>query len=120
MSRVSLFLLLLCLAVGVGLGLYFGWEVSPVQYTDTDPVSLRQSYKDDYILMAAAVYAADGDLAAARARVESLGVKSPGAAVADTTGRFIKTHQPEADVRRLVLLAIAFRNVTPEMQPYLP
>jgi hypothetical protein len=120
MSRVSLLIVLLCLAAGVGLGLYYGWEVSPVQYTDTDPVSLGQAYKDDYILMTASVYAADGDLAVARARVESLGVKSPGVALAETTGRFIKTRQPEADVRRLVLLAIAFKNVTPEMQPYLP
>ena len=120
MSRVSVFILLICLAAGIGLGVYYGWVVSPVQYSDTDPAALRQSYKDDYILMTAAIYSADGDLAAARAQLETLGVKEPGAAVAEATGRFIKAHQPEADLRHLVLLAIALKTVTPEMQPYLP
>jgi hypothetical protein len=120
MSRAAAFLLLVCLVAGVGLGVYYGWVVSPVQYADTDPASLRQSYKDDYILMAADIYSADGDLAAARTRLQALAVKDPGPAVADATGRFIQARQPTADLRRLVLLAIALKDVTPEMQPYLP
>ena len=122
MSRASVVIILICLAVGVSLGLYYGWVISPVQYTDTDPISLRQSYQDDYVLMTAAIYASDGDLAAARARLAPLAAaaKDPGVTVAEATGRFIKAHQPDVDLRRLVRLAIAFKTVTPEMQPYLP
>jgi len=106
--------------MGAGLGVFYGWVVSPVQYADTDPASLRQTYKDDFILMTADIYAANGDLAAADVRLATLAVKDPGQAVADATGRFIKEKQPAADLRRLVLLAIALKDVTPEMQPYLP
>ena len=120
MSRRSATILLICLIAGVGLGLYYGYVASPVQYTNTDPVTLRQADKDDYILMTASVYAADNDLNAVRERLGSLGFKDPGQAVADATERYIKSGLPQADLRRLVLLAIALKTVTPAMQPYLP
>ena len=56
MSRASLVTLIFSLALGLGADLYIGWVISPVQYVDTDPASLSQTYKDDYILMIAAVY----------------------------------------------------------------
>ena len=120
MSRFSAFVLLVCLIAGAGLGVYYGYVVSPVQYTDTDPVALRQVYKDDYILMTASIYSTDNDLETARERLASLGFKDAGAAVAEATGRYIKAGLPEPDLRRLVYLAIALKTVTPEMQPYLP
>jgi len=120
MSRRSAIVLLVCLIAGAGLGLYYGYVVSPVQYTNTDPASLRQADKDDYILMTASIYAADSDLAAARERVADLGFDDAGAAVAATTERYIKAGLPQADLRRLVFLAIALKTVTPAMQPYLP
>ncbi len=120
MSRQSAIVLLVCLIAGIGLGLYFGYVVSPVQYTDTSPSSLRQADKDDYILMTASIYAADNDLDAARERLTNLGFDNAGAAVAETTERYIKAGLPQADLRRLVFLAIGFKTVTPAMQPYLP
>jgi hypothetical protein len=120
MSRLASIVLLICLVAGVGLGLYYGYVVSPVQYTNTELTSLRQADKDDYILMTAATYAGDSDLEAARARVTSLGYKDAGQAVADTTERYIKAGRPTADLRRLVYLAIGLKTVTPAMQPYLP
>ena len=65
MSRASLVTLVVCLALGLGAGLYIGWVVAPVQYVDTAPASLSQTYKDDYVLMIAAIYSENGDLAAA-------------------------------------------------------
>ena len=70
--------------------------------------------------MTASMYVDDNDLTAARERLASLGFKDPGAAVAEATERYIKSGLPEADVRRLVFLAIALKTVTPAMQPYLP
>jgi len=120
MSRASLVTLIFSLALGLGAGLYIGWVVSPVQYVDTDPASLSQTYKDDYILMIAAVYSQNGDLAAARARLAALDFADPGAAVAAAAHRFIAAQKPEADLRRVARLAAAFNATTPEMQPYLP
>jgi len=120
MSRLSATVLLVCLVAGSGLGLYYGYALSPVEYTNTDPASLRQADKDDYILMTASIFAADNDLAAARERLANLGFDNAGPAVADTTERYIKAGLPQADLRRLVFLAIALKTVTPAMQPYLP
>ena len=120
MSRASVVTLLLSAALGLGLGLYFGWVVAPVQYVDTDPSTLSQTHKDDYILMIATIYAGDGDAAAARARLAALGFADPGAGVAAAAHRFIAAQGPEADLRRLARLAAALDATTPEMQPYLP
>ena len=120
MSRASLLTFIVSLAAGLGAGLYIGWVVSPVQYVNTDPASLRQSYKDDYVLMIAGAYAQDRDAVSARARLAGLGFADPGPAVAAAAHRFIAAHQPDGDLHRLVGLAEAFNAVTPEMQPYLP
>ena len=120
MSRHAAIVLLICLIAGLALGVYYGYVVSPVQYTDTEPASLRQADKDDYILMTAAIYSTDNDLAAARERLAKLEFKDVGAAVAEATGRYISAGLPEADLRRLVYLAIALKTVMPQMQPYLP
>jgi len=110
--------LLVALAVGVAAGLYVGWVVSPVEYTDTAPASLAQSHQDDYVLMIATRYAGDGNLATARAGLQSLGFTETG--VADVTSRFIAAQRPESDIRRLVALAAGLGALIPEMQPYLP
>ncbi len=130
MSRASLVTLIFSLALGLAAGLYIGWVVSPVQYVDTDPASLSQTYKDDYILMIAAVYSQNGDLAAARARLAELGFADPGPAVAAAAHRFISppkrsgagiaAQKPEADLRRVARLAAAFNATTPELLRYLP
>ena len=120
MPRASLLTLIVSIALGIGLGLYIGWVVSPVRYVDTDPASLRQAYKDDYLLMIATTYAQDHDLASARVHLTTLGFNNPGPAVAAAVHRFIVAQGSETDLRRLVGLAAAFEAVTPEMQPYLP
>lgn len=111
-------LLLIALVVGLGAGLYVGWVVSPVEYTDTAPVSLAQVYKDDYVLLIATRYTGDQDQDAARAGLQALGLTASG--VVDVTLRFIAAQRPETDIRRLVALAVGLGAATPEMQPYLP
>ena len=109
----------LALLAGAGLGLFLGWVVSPVQYVDTDPPSLRQDYQDDYVLMIAAVYARDGDLVLARARLTGLGFSDPGPAVAGAAERYLAVPAPAPDLQRLARLAAAFNAVSPALQPYL-
>ncbi|MGH2521449.1 MAG: hypothetical protein ACRDH2_02995 [Anaerolineales bacterium] len=116
MSRGSLSVVLIPLIAGLGLGLYLGWVVSPVKYVDTDPASLSQTHKDDYILMTATLYSADADLEAARARLASLGFDGAQArpAVAAAAQRLITTQQPEDDLRRVAALAAAL-GVQPDL-----
>ena len=119
MSR-STFAFLVALVAGLGLGLVVGWVLSPVQYTDTDPPSLRQDYRDDYVLMIATDYAREDDLVLARARLAGLGFSDPGPAVALAGARLALASAPEADLRRLARLAAALQSVPPELQTYLP
>lgn len=60
---------LLGVALGVLGGLYYAWLVSPVEYIDTAPDSLRADFRDDYLALIGAAYASTGDLVRARARL---------------------------------------------------
>ncbi len=120
MSRGAVFTFFLTLALGLGLGLYIGWVAAPLQYVNTAPDSLNQAAKDDLILMAATVYAADGQLEAARARLAALGYDDPGPAAAAAAQRALAAGAPEPDLRRLAGLASAFGALPPELQPYQP
>lgn len=74
-------LILLGLIIGVALGVFYGGVISPVSYTDTAPAALRGDYKDQYLLLIATSYTADGDLDRARQRMAQLGVADPAGAV---------------------------------------
>jgi len=63
--------------IGAAGGLYYGWVVSPVEYIDTTPDSLRIDYKSDYVLMVAEAYQAENDLPTAARRLALLGETTP-------------------------------------------
>ena len=75
MSRWIAFLLAIIL--GIAAGLYYGWVISPVEYVDTTPNTLRIDYKTDFVLMVAEVYQTDGDIEIAARRLALLGDDSP-------------------------------------------
>jgi hypothetical protein len=75
--RLRLPHLLLGLAIGLAAGLLYGWLISPVEYVDTTPDSLRLDYRTDYVLMVAEAYAADQNLELARVRLAALGTQPP-------------------------------------------
>jgi hypothetical protein len=68
---------LISLALGIAIGLLVTWVLLPVQYTNADAADLRLSYKDDYLRMIGAAYQVDGNLNAAKARLNELGLSSP-------------------------------------------
>jgi hypothetical protein len=68
---------LVALAMGVGLGLLYSWVISPVQYTDTGPNSLRADYQAAYVQLAARAFVVDGNLGRARTRLALLGWTDP-------------------------------------------
>lgn len=90
-------LFLITIAIGAAAGLYYGWVVSPVQYVDSYPSTLRADYKTDYVLMVAEAYQAEGDLSLAMRRLAVLG---------DTT--------PDESVNKALLFAISINPPYPQ------
>jgi hypothetical protein len=69
---------LLALIIGIALGLAYGWVISPVEYVDTTPDTLRADYRADYVLMVAEAYQAEQDPELAVHRLAILGSQTPG------------------------------------------
>jgi hypothetical protein len=107
------------LVAGAGLGVWYGWEVNPVAYTNTDLAHLHPSYRDEYILMVSKAYALDGDLDAARARIEWLTLPDPASTAADLAEQAIAESAPAAQIRALAHLAQALGADRPALAPYL-
>jgi hypothetical protein len=57
------------MAVGVAIGILYAWLISPVEYVDTAPSSLRPTYRQQYMALIAQAYASTGDLERAKARL---------------------------------------------------
>jgi hypothetical protein len=105
------------LLIGTGLGLWYGWEIDPVAYVDTDMAHLHPYYRDEFILMVSSGYALDGDLEAARAKIALLALPDAAAAVADLAERSAATGAPAARVRALTDLASALAAPTTAGSP---
>ncbi|HIE57173.1 MAG TPA: hypothetical protein EYP88_02930, partial [Anaerolineales bacterium] len=75
------------LVIGIILGLIYAWIIAPVQYVDTEPVTLRADLKDTYRLTIAQSYAVTGDLARAQARLALLGDEDSAQALAEQAQR---------------------------------
>jgi len=51
----------LVVLLGLALGLVYGWVISPVEYLDTTPSTLRYDYRTDYVLMVAEIFDSSQD-----------------------------------------------------------
>ncbi len=111
-------LILIGMAAGAGLGLYLGWVAWPTEFDEANPAVLEESYRDEYILMTATVYAADGDLNNARSRIASLGQQGQDALFNLTLNKILQGEN-ETEIRQLVHLAADLGLNSPAMSPYL-
>src|SRR6266849_5852449 len=98
---------LLGLAAGLGLALLYTWVISPVQYIDTAPDSLRADYRFAYAKLAARAYAVDGDLGRAHTRLALLGMSDPAKGVATLAQQAASTGNDPAGSHALAALASA-------------
>ncbi len=102
-------LFLLSILAGAGLGLYYGWVISPVEYVDTVPSTLRADYKADYALMVAEVFESEQDVEAAARRLALLGSEPP-AALASAALEFARqAGYAPADLQLLQDLTLALQ-----------
>ncbi|MBK8931464.1 MAG: hypothetical protein IPM76_03930 [Chloroflexi bacterium] len=111
-------LIILGLIVGGLLGLYLGWIAWPTEFTDANPSVLAEPYQQDYLLMIATVYAADGDLQAAQQYLAKLGDRGPSILNAYVLDEILLGKQGP-DVQHLARLAHDLGFDSPALQPYL-
>ena len=105
-SRLKRFaFFLLAILVGAALGVFLGWEVIPVRYTETGPHTLRQDYQTDYTLMVAEIYAEEGDLAMAIARLAYLGDEQPAALTQEAIAYAQNVQYSSDDLALMISLA---------------
>lgn len=111
---------LLGLILGGLLGLYLGWFQFPREAYRSDMTELAQSFRDDYAVLIAAGYAADGDLPGALERLSRLRVDDMPRFVQRLTDRVIASSARDIrDIRLLVALARGLGRLTPAMEPFL-
>ena len=104
---------LIVLALGVAAGLVYGWVISPVEYVDIAPGSLRADYRTDIVLMAATIYHADDDLDAAARRLTMLGSESPATLASQALTYAFENNYPEPDLILLQVLAADLQTWQP-------
>jgi hypothetical protein len=104
---------LIALALGIAAGVVYGWVLSPVQYVDIAPASLRLDYRTDYALMTAQVYHADRDLDAAARRLTVFGSDPPADIASQALTYAFQNNFPEADIKLLQELASALQTWQP-------
>jgi hypothetical protein len=115
----SLLIVCLGLVAGIALGLYLGWVAWPTEFSEADPVMLRESYRRDYALMIAATYDIDNDLDAAQRRLANLDAQDGRGWLFTVTIDAILAENNPADIRQLVRLATDLGLYSPAFQPYL-
>jgi hypothetical protein len=118
MSAQRWFLFVLSVILGLALGLLYGWVISPVQYVDTTPSTLRADFRTDYTLMVAEIFENDKNVDQAARRLASLGSQPP-AQIASVALNFAQEHNYAAtDINLLQNLTVALQVWQPaESQP---
>jgi len=109
MSPKRWILFALALIIGTGAGLYYGWVISPVQYIDTTPSTLRADFRADYTLMVAETYQADQNLENAARRLAILGSQPPAQIVVSALDFATRNNYSPADTALLQNLGAAMQ-----------
>ena len=105
---------LIAILVGLALGLVYGWVVSPVEYVDTTPETLREDYRTDYVLMAAEIYRSSLDLDLAARQLAMLGSQPPPQIAAGALDYALGAGYPPADIALLQVLAPDLQSGEPD------
>ncbi len=91
--------------IGVVLGLLIAYVISPVEYIDTAPYSLRSDAKENMRGLIALSYKADGDLSRARSRLALLQDANPLQVLADQAQRMLAKNTSPDEARALAQMA---------------
>jgi hypothetical protein len=87
--------------------LLYSWVISPAEYIDTPPFSLREDYKDQYRVLIAEAYNATGDLQRAQARLNLLRDENPTEVLVAQAQQYLAEGEYVQDAQALANLASA-------------
>jgi hypothetical protein len=99
----------LVILTGLGLGLLYGWLISPVEYVDTTPNTLRADFRTDFVLMTAETYQSEQDIETAARRLALLGSQPPNETAAQALRFAEQNGYYPADIRLLQDLIAALQ-----------
>lgn len=103
----------LSLIAGVGISLFYGWVISPVQYVNTTPNTLRIDFQADYVLMIAEIYQSDQNITVAAQRMGVLGSQPPAEIAAQALSFAQQNGYSAADIAIMQNLVAALKVVQP-------
>ena len=106
--------LLTGVVLGIILGILFAWVISPVKYVDTAPESLKDEFKDQYRILIASAYVANGDLVRAKARLELLDEADIYLVVAEQAQQMLAEGGSVEEAQALGRLALALGQEIPQ------
>jgi len=106
----------IAILVGLTAGVIYGWEVNPIRDAGLLPDKLRIDYKTDVVLMAAELYHAKKDIAAAISRLAFVG-DAPAGDIVDQAINFAErnNYAPE-DVQLMWQLAFAVESTLTDLE----
>ncbi len=99
--------LLTAIILGLVLGLLYSWVISPTEYIDTPPFSLREDFKDRYRAAIAVAYDTTDDLQRAQARLNLLRDDDPAMVLVAQAQRYLAEGDQVRDAQALANLASA-------------
>lgn len=94
------------LILGLVLGVLWGWYVAPVRYTDTEPVTLNPTAKDEYRILIALAYSYNQDAARSQSRLALLDDPDPMTSLASLAQRANANGRPQNEIHAISQLAI--------------
>lgn len=100
--------------LGIILGILFAWVISPVEYVDTAPESLTNEFKDQYRVLIASAYVANGDLVRAKARLGLLDEADIYLVVAEQAQQMLAEGGSVEEAQALGRLALALGQEIPQ------
>ncbi len=106
--------LLTGVVLGIILGILFAWIISPVKYVDTAPESLKDEFKDQYRVLIASAYVANGDLVRAKARLALLDEVDIYLVVAEQAQQMLAEGGSVEEAQALGRLALALGQEIPQ------
>ena len=108
------------LMIGMSMSLFYTWVLDPPALTLAPPSSLNPHDKEIYMMLVAAGYAADGDLARAERRLAALRDPHIGATLVALAERYIAEERDAREVRALARLADALGHTSAALRAFIP
>jgi hypothetical protein len=105
MTRDNVIPLLLGIILGFFIGVLYAWVISPVEYVDTAPKSLREDFRQDYLALISSAYASTGDILRARARLELFSDPNAAQTLAQLAQQRLAAGWPRSEIEAIAKLA---------------